>query len=87
VEALRQLRDDYSLMLQHAVQVKRRHLGDNSPAVSAALDKYANYLEEVGSAQRAFECRMLALRSRNPINDLLRIEQQMMSSFCICRMS
>jgi hypothetical protein len=41
VEALRQLRDDHSLMLQHAVQVKRRHLGDNSLAVSAALDKYA----------------------------------------------
>jgi hypothetical protein len=74
VEALHELRDDHSLMLQHAVQVKRRHLGDKSLAVSAALDKYAEYLEDTGFVQRAFECRILALRSRPSISDVLSIK-------------
>jgi ankyrin repeat protein len=72
VEALHELRGDVSLMLQHAVQVKRRHLGDKSLAVSAALDKYAEYLGNTGTVQRAFECRMLALRSRPLMRELLR---------------
>lgn len=78
-QSVRNLRNDWISALTHALQVRRRHLGDDSLAVTRALDVMANYIQHddfvgVHGAQ-AFKYRTYALTFMPSASDIMRLPE------------